>query len=138
MQSSKTERVSQAVSLDNPLLDAALTYAARGWRVLPLRPDAEFLPNPVDTALFAPKTAPSAHQSAWVACALTEVKGAGRILRACRLLAETQQDRLAAAAGEAPAAASRSAQRATALLSGWCFQPAQEREHGEWVVLESA
>jgi len=59
-----------------------------GW-VLPLRPDAEFLPNPVDTAQFAPKTPPSVHQSAWVACALTDVKGAGRILRACRLLAET-------------------------------------------------
>jgi hypothetical protein len=54
-----------------------------------------------------------------------------------RLLAETQQDRLAVA-GASLAAASRSAQQATALLSGWRFQPAQEREHGEWVVLESA
>ncbi len=60
--------------------------------VLPLRPDAEFLPNPVDTRLFAPATPPSAHRSAWVACALTKVKGAERILRACRLLAERAPD----------------------------------------------
>ncbi|MCX7618001.1 glycosyltransferase family 4 protein [Tepidiforma sp.] len=60
--------------------------------VLPLRPDAEFLPNPIDTSLFAPRTPASAHRAAWVACALTKVKGAERILRACRLLAERVPD----------------------------------------------
>lgn len=60
--------------------------------VLPLRPDAEFLPNPIDTTLFAPASPASSHQAAWVACALTEVKGAGRILEACRRLAQLAPD----------------------------------------------
>lgn len=59
-----------------------------GW-LLPQRPDAEFLPNPIDTRLFAPQSPASSHAAAWVCCALTEVKGAGRILRACEVLART-------------------------------------------------
>jgi glycosyltransferase involved in cell wall biosynthesis len=60
-----------------------LAPAVTGWR-----PDAEFLPNPIDTAVFAPRTPPSTQQAAWIACALTKVKGAGQILQACRILAD--------------------------------------------------
>jgi len=71
----------------------------------------------------------------WPHFQLAVAQAAGPVLR---LLAETQRARLAAVAGDAPGAASPPAQRATALLSGWRFQPAREREHGEWVALESA
>jgi glycosyltransferase involved in cell wall biosynthesis len=53
-----------------------------------LRPDAEFLPNPIDIETFAPARPPQAADGVLICCALTEIKGAGAILEACRLLAE--------------------------------------------------
>lgn len=57
-----------------------------------LRPDAEFLPNPIDLERFAPSSPASTSASVFICCALTEIKGAGTILDACRLLAERRPD----------------------------------------------
>ncbi|MBN9492682.1 glycosyltransferase family 4 protein [bacterium] len=74
--------------------------------VKPQRPDAEFLPNPINTDRFAPR--PLTHEAAdvFVACALTANKGVETILAACQQLARTRPDiRITAiAGGEATAA----------------------------------
>ncbi len=56
------------------------------------RPDAEFLPNPVDTTLFHPVAPARESRSVWVCCGLTDIKGASRILDACRRLAAQRPD----------------------------------------------
>ncbi len=58
----------------------------------PLRPDAEFLPNPVDLERFAPASPPSSQSGVFICCALTAIKGAETILEACRLLAERRPE----------------------------------------------
>lgn len=60
--------------------------------VRPIRPDAEFLPNPIDSDTFRPECLPSQHKSVYICCALTEIKGAPRLLSACRRLAEERPD----------------------------------------------
>lgn len=60
--------------------------------ILPIRPDAEFLPNPIDTETFRPLTEPTESTDVLICCALTEVKGADVILEACKRLARERPD----------------------------------------------
>ena len=60
--------------------------------VVPLRRDAEFLPNPIDTRTFAPVSSADRHRKVLIPCWLTEIKGAGRLLAACRRLATERPD----------------------------------------------
>lgn len=52
-----------------------------------VRQDGEFLPNPIDTGHFTPSQPASARSNVLICCGLTEVKGAGRLLKACQQLA---------------------------------------------------
>lgn len=52
-----------------------------------IRPDAEFLPNPIDIEQFAPSPLPADADDVLVACALAENKGVENIIAACRILA---------------------------------------------------
>ncbi len=56
------------------------------------RSDAEFLPNPVDSATFRPLAPARESRRVLIACALTGIKGAPRILRACQRLAAERPD----------------------------------------------
>jgi glycosyltransferase involved in cell wall biosynthesis len=68
--------------------------------VLEQRPDAQFLPNPVEDDLFAPVCPPSASSSVFICCSLSEIKGASRLLVACERLARLRPDiRITAIAG---------------------------------------
>lgn len=58
----------------------------------PLREDAEFLPNPIDTETFSPGSPSSAASGIFVYSALTDVKGAGKILEACRILSRERPE----------------------------------------------
>ena len=51
------------------------------------RPDAEFLPNPIDWHTFRADKPAGDSDAVYVACALDDLKGGPRILDACRLLA---------------------------------------------------
>ena len=63
------------------------------------RPDAEFLPNPVDTAAFSPAPEPADGEDVWIACWLEENKGVAHLLEACRvLLARSPEARVTAVA----------------------------------------
>lgn len=92
--------VRELTALSRPLARHALRHANHVFYATPdlaeavarWRPDAEFLPNPIDTATFAPRTPPSTQTAVWIACALTKVKGAGQILQACRILADAAPD----------------------------------------------
>lgn len=69
-----------------------------GRPVYRYRLDAEFLPNPVDTSLFAPAP-PVAGDDVYIACWIEENKGAAHLLEACRiLLAERPEVRITALA----------------------------------------
>jgi glycosyltransferase involved in cell wall biosynthesis len=91
-----------------PFITVALRRAAYVYyappdlreRLQALRPDAEFLPNPVDTTVFRPRPANPEGPDVFVACALTENKGVANILEACRLLTESRPNiRITATAG---------------------------------------
>ncbi len=56
------------------------------------RPDAEFLPNPVDSDTFRPLAPARESRSVFVCCSLMDIKGAPRILDACRRLATQRPD----------------------------------------------
>ena len=56
------------------------------------RPDGEFLPNPIDVDQFRPFVPAAERSSVLICCGLTEVKGAGRILKACERLAKERPD----------------------------------------------
>ena len=95
-------------AIRRPFIEAAMKRAGFVYyatpdlrdRVLALRPDAEFLPNPVDTARFHPQPLPDHGPDVFIACSLTENKGIANILDACRLLAEVRPDiRITAYAG---------------------------------------
>lgn len=60
--------------------------------VLPTRPDAEFLPNPIDTRTFRPLQPARDRKRVYICCALDDLKGGPRILAACRSLADTRPD----------------------------------------------
>lgn len=68
--------------------------------VLPVRPDAEFLPNPVDTATFRPQPLPPDARDVFIICALARNKGGDRILAAVRELSRRRPGvRITAIAG---------------------------------------
>jgi glycosyltransferase involved in cell wall biosynthesis len=83
-----------------PLVRSALRHASHVFYATPdlrpylrdLRPDAEFLANPIDLERFAPSSAPSTASGVFICCGLTEIKGAETILDACSLLAERRPD----------------------------------------------
>lgn len=60
--------------------------------VLARRADAQFLPNPVDTDQFRPLRPARDSRKVFIACALTDIKGAPRLLDACRRLARERPD----------------------------------------------
>ncbi|MCA9829741.1 MAG: glycosyltransferase family 4 protein [Dehalococcoidia bacterium] len=60
--------------------------------VLRMRADAEFLPNPVDTAIFRPLAPASASSGVFLCSSLTDIKGAVRMLAACSELAISRPD----------------------------------------------
>lgn len=68
--------------------------------LMAIRPDAEFLPNPIDVERFVPQPLPSDAEDVLVACALSENKGVENILGACRRLQEERPEvRISAVAG---------------------------------------
>ncbi|MGH2608218.1 MAG: glycosyltransferase family 4 protein [Tepidiformaceae bacterium] len=78
-----------------PMIERALRAADTVYYATPdlesyvraRRPDARFLPNPVDTGQFSPRSPARESRRVFVCCALTEIKGAPRLLAACRRLA---------------------------------------------------
>lgn len=83
-----------------PLAARALRSAAHVFYSTPnlapythrYRPDAEFLPNPIDTALFAPTSAAGTQGGVYICCALDDFKGGRVLLEACRELCRTRPD----------------------------------------------
>lgn len=74
--------------------------------LIAIRPDAEFLPNPIDIERFRPEPLPADADDVLVACALAENKGVENILAACRQLeAERPALRISAVAGGSGTAA---------------------------------
>ena len=66
-----------------------------------VREDCEFLPNPIDTDVFAGQAPASEHGGVFICCALSDVKGAVRIYNACRRLADSRPDiKFTAVAGD--------------------------------------
>jgi glycosyltransferase involved in cell wall biosynthesis len=78
-----------------PLVERALAHAGRVFYATPdlagyvtaRRPDATFLPNPVDGEEFRPLTPAAENDRVLVVCGLTDIKGARRILAACEMVA---------------------------------------------------
>jgi glycosyltransferase involved in cell wall biosynthesis len=83
-----------------PLVERAIDSADRVFYATPdleryvrgRRSDATFLPNPVDAITFRPIVPASEATGVLVACALTGIKGAVRILAACQRLAAQRPD----------------------------------------------
>lgn len=74
--------------------------------LMAIRPDAEFLPNPIDIETFSPQPLPADAEDVLVACALAENKGVDNIIAACATLAESRPDvRISAVAGGSGTAA---------------------------------
>jgi glycosyltransferase involved in cell wall biosynthesis len=68
--------------------------------LLRIRPDVEFLPNPIDIDEFVPQPLPADAGDVFVACALAENKGVANILDAMRRLGQSAPSvRLTAVAG---------------------------------------
>ena len=97
----------EATAVTRPLIARALAHADHVFYstpdlaayVLPVRPDGEFLPNPVDTTLFSPAPDPAGGDDVYIACWIEENKGAAHLLEACRvLLAERPEVRITALA----------------------------------------
>ena len=73
-----------------PMVERALRGASSvfyatpdlGAFVLKRRPDATFLPNPVDSQTFAPRAPVTGSRDVYICCSLTDIKGIRRILQA--------------------------------------------------------
>ncbi|MFN0145526.1 MAG: glycosyltransferase family 4 protein [Dehalococcoidia bacterium] len=100
--------VREITPFTRPMIERALERASRVFYatpdlaeyVLERRPDAEFLPNPVDSGQFAPRSPASEKDGVYICCGLTDIKGASRLLDACRRLAHERPDiRFTALAG---------------------------------------
>ena len=97
-----------STALTRPLIRNALRRASHVFYSTPdlkayvtrYRSDGEFLPNPIDTGMFAPSAPSSGCDGLFICCALTEIKGASRLYDACRRLNEARPDiRVTAIAG---------------------------------------
>jgi glycosyltransferase involved in cell wall biosynthesis len=76
--------------------------------LLAIRPDVEFLPNPIDIDTFRPEPLPPEAQDVLVACALNENKGVANILDAARILEDARpRTRITALAGGAGSSAAQ-------------------------------
>ncbi len=100
--------VREITPFTRPMVEKAIDQADRVFYATPdlagyvtaRRPDAEFLPNPVDSAEFRPMTDVRDQRSVFICCSLTDIKGAPRLLQACRILATERPDiRVTAIAG---------------------------------------
>jgi glycosyltransferase involved in cell wall biosynthesis len=94
--------------LRRPVIRAALKGATHVFYSTPdlqdlvhaVRPDGEFLPNPIDTEVFRPVELDSDAIDVFIACSLSANKGVANLLEACRLLAERKPKvRITAIAG---------------------------------------
>lgn len=92
--------VREVTPFTKPMVERALSGAAHVYYatpdlaryVLSRRPDAEFLPNPIDTTTFRPGIPARESRDVFIACALTEIKGVARLFSACRQLAVQRPD----------------------------------------------
>ncbi len=92
--------VREITPFTRPMVEQALKHAARVFFatpdlapfVLERRPDAEFLPNPVDAAQFRPIAPARESRDVLIACALNDIKGARRILNACTRLSRSHPE----------------------------------------------
>ncbi len=92
--------VREITPFTRPLVERALKGASRVFYATPdlgdfvtsRRPDAEFLPNPVDADLFHPEVPARESRDVYVCCALNDIKGVRRIYQACRKLQEWRPD----------------------------------------------
>ncbi|MGE5595390.1 MAG: glycosyltransferase family 4 protein [Hyphomicrobiales bacterium] len=92
--------VREITPFTRPMIEQALRHAAHVYYATPdlaafvtaRRPDAEFLPNPVDSVTFHPSAPAAESRDVFVCCALSDIKGAPRILEACRRLAAERPD----------------------------------------------
>ena len=92
--------VREITPFTRPLVATTLKHAAHVFYatpdladfVLARRPDAEFLPNPVDSERFHPITPARDCADVFIACSLNDIKGARRILQACRRMAEVRPE----------------------------------------------
>lgn len=83
-----------------PMVRRALANAAKVFYatpdlatyVLARRKDAQFLPNPVDAEQFRPLAPACESRDVYICCSLTDIKGATRILDACRRLARERPE----------------------------------------------
>ena len=98
----------ESTPFTRPLIRNALRHARHVFYSTPdlaryvhaVRPDGEFLPNPIDSTLFNCERLPSEARDVFICCGLTEVKGVERIYNACRRLGELRPDiRLTAVGG---------------------------------------
>lgn len=87
--------VREITPFTRPLVERAIAKAGHVFYatpdlatyVLARRPDATFLPNPVDAEKFRPIVPSSEATGVYICCGLTDIKGALRLLDACRRLA---------------------------------------------------
>lgn len=100
--------VREITPFTRPMIERALRAADTVYYATPdlaqyvtaRRPDARFLPNPVDAELFQPTMPARESKSVFICCALKDIKGAPRLLDACRRLARERPDiRITAIAG---------------------------------------
>jgi glycosyltransferase involved in cell wall biosynthesis len=92
--------VREITPFTRPMIRRALKHAGKVFYatpdlagyVLKRRPDAEFLPNPVDSEQFCPLAPARESRTVWICCSLNDIKGASRILDACRRLAVQRPD----------------------------------------------
>jgi glycosyltransferase involved in cell wall biosynthesis len=97
-----------AQAVRRPIIELALKHAAHVYyatpdlweRIKALRPDAEFLPNPIDIELFKPAPLEPAGPDVFIACSLNANKGVENIYEACQLLVSARPGiRITALAG---------------------------------------
>jgi glycosyltransferase involved in cell wall biosynthesis len=92
--------VREITPFTRPLTEHAIRHAGHVFYTTPdlatyvqaRRPDAEFLPNPVDSIQFRPLQPARESRDVLVICGLSDIKGARRILNACRRLAQQRPD----------------------------------------------
>ena len=92
--------VREMTPFTKPLVERALAGALRVYYATPdlepyvkaRRPDATFLPNPVNAEAFAPVRASSEAKGVYICCSLTDIKGGRRLYRACEILAKSRPD----------------------------------------------